>query len=123
MTISTPPWSTGWLFHSSSRREPDAHPLHLLESPLPTGHPRAAFGECRQQSPIDLSGGPVPGIGGLTVIALGVLVTIVSPQLWWLVGAGGVAGLLLGGVLVIAHGREGLGVSTDRRSRLLLNGR
>ena len=57
---------------------------------------------------INLSGGPVPGVGGLSLIALGTLVALVSPQLWWVAVAVVLAGCLLGFGFVLAHRREGL---------------
>lgn len=53
----------------------------------------------RREPRINLSGGPVPGIGGLSIVALVFHVALVSPQLLWLpvlgVAAGSVAGVAL----------------------------
>lgn len=53
-----------------------------------------------------LSGGPVPGVGGLTTLALVFHVWLVSPQLLWLPVAGVVAGSLLSVALVVRHRRQ-----------------
>ena len=53
----------------------------------------------RREPRINLSGGPVPGIGGLSIVALVFHVALVSPQLLWLpvfaLAAGSVAGAAL----------------------------
>jgi hypothetical protein len=82
-------------------------------------HRRVSPSHARQSN---MSGGPVPGIGGLTVIGLGLLVTVVNPNILWLIAFGNLAGLLLGLVMVVARRREGIGVSGNRPSRLLLDG-
>lgn len=69
-----------------------------------------------------LSGGPVPGVGGLTTLALVFHVAVVSPQFLWLPVAGLAAGSLLSVALVVHHrrqpypttGRPSLGLSTSR---------
>lgn len=55
---------------------------------------------------IDLSGGPVPGVGGLTTLALVFQVTLVSPQLLWLPVFGLAVGSIVGLVLVARPRRE-----------------
>lgn len=69
-----------------------------------------------------LSGGPVPGVGGLTTLALVFHVAVVSPQFLWLPVAGLAAGSFLSVALVVRHrrqpypttGRPSLGLSTSR---------
>ena len=53
-----------------------------------------------------LSGGPVPGVGGLTTLALVFHVAVVSPQFLWLPVAGLAAGSLLSVALVVRHRRQ-----------------
>ena len=55
----------------------------------------------RREPRIDLSGGPVPGIGGLSIVALVFHVALVSPQLLWLPVFGLAAGSLVGVALVV----------------------
>ena len=62
---------------------------------------------------INLSGGPVPGVGGLSVVALAALLTLVSPQIWWLAVCCALVGLVLGVALAILRRREGLKVTGD----------
>jgi len=54
----------------------------------------------RREPRINLSGGPVPGIGGLSIVALVFHVALVSPQLLWLP----VFGLTAGGLVAVALG-------------------
>ena len=54
----------------------------------------------RREPRINLSGGPVPGIGGLSVLALVFHVALVSPQLLWLPVFGVTAGSLVAVALV-----------------------
>ena len=60
---------------------------------------------------INLSGGPVPGVGGLSVVALAALVTLLSPQIWWVAVCCALVGLVLGVALAILRRREGLRVT------------
>ena len=62
---------------------------------------------------INLSGGPVPGVGGLSVVALAALLTLVSPQIWWLAVCCALVSLVLGVALAILRRREGLKVTGD----------
>lgn len=55
----------------------------------------------RREPRINLSGGPVPGIGGLSVLALVFHVALVSPQLLWLPVFGLTAGSLVGVALYV----------------------
>lgn len=60
----------------------------------------------RRKPRINLSGGPVPGIGGLSIVALVFHVALVSPQLLWLPVFGLVAGALVAVALVVRHRRR-----------------
>ena len=55
----------------------------------------------RREPRINLSGGPVPGIGGLSIVALVFHVALVSPQLLWLPVLGVAAGSLVGVALFV----------------------
>ena len=68
---------------------------------------------------IDLSGGPVPGIGGLTVVALVFQTAVVSPQLLWLPVVGLAAGSLVGVALVVRRRREPYRMTTSPSSAVL----
>ena len=73
------------------------------------GHPRR----------INLSGGPVPGIGGLSLVALATLVALVTPQLWWAAVWLVVAGIVVGLALLWVRRRAGLHSERRYRSRQL----
>jgi hypothetical protein len=60
---------------------------------------------------------PVP-IGGIGVLALGILITFVSPGAWWLIGLGAAGGVVIGCVMVIA-GRNRALTRGGRRNILL----
>jgi hypothetical protein len=60
----------------------------------------------RREPRINLSGGPVPGIGGLSLLALVFHVALVSPQLLWLPAFGLAAGSLVAVALVVRR-RDG----------------
>jgi hypothetical protein len=68
---------------------------------------------------INLTASPLPGVGGLSLIVLGTLVTIVSPQVWWLVLLTIVAGVVLGLALVLLRRSTGLGRPDGDRTSLL----
>jgi hypothetical protein len=58
---------------------------------------------------VNLSAAPAgSGVGGLGVVVLASLVTIVMPQAWWIVALGVAAGVLFG-VVLIAINRTRLG--------------
>ena len=61
----------------------------------------------RREPRINLSGGPVPGIGGLSIVALVFHVALVSPQLLWLPVFGLAAGSLAGVALVVRRRMAG----------------
>lgn len=50
---------------------------------------------------------PMP-IGGLGLLAIAALITIVSPGAWWLLGLGAFGGFAIGGVLVATRRRHAL---------------
>ncbi len=73
----------------------------------------------RRQPRTNLSGGPVPGIGGLSVVALAFHVMLVSPQILWLPVLGSAAGSLLGLALVVRRRSEPYGMSGSRCAAVL----
>jgi hypothetical protein len=58
---------------------------------------------------INISGIPVAGVGGLGLVAIAVLVSVVMPAAWWLMVAGVAGGAILGVILVLK--RHGLSTS------------
>lgn len=73
----------------------------------------------RKEPRINLSGGPVPGIGGLSIVALVFHAALVSPPLLWLPVFGLTAGSLVCTALVVRHRRRPYGMTTSRVSSLL----
>jgi hypothetical protein len=55
---------------------------------------------------INMSGIPVNGIGGLGLVAVSVLMTVVLPEAWWLLVLGVTGGIVLGGVMALARRRH-----------------
>jgi hypothetical protein len=63
---------------------------------------------------INISGIAVSGVGGLGLVAIAALTTLVLPQAWWLVALGAVGGTLLGlALVVVARHRTPSGPSGD----------
>jgi len=59
------------------------------------------------QPPVNLAASPRgAAVGGLGLVALAVLVTLVVPQAWWLVALGALGGAILGVVLVVFSRRR-----------------
>lgn len=52
---------------------------------------------------INMSGIPVNGIGGLGLVAVAVLMTVVLPEAWWLLVIGALGGIALSVVIVVAR--------------------
>ena len=108
--------SRGWLWRQlmvtvlirPRRREGEVRPLKLVEHPSAFESRSLAIGPSRHQQPINLSGGPVPGIGGLSLVALATLVAVVSPQLWQVGVVLPIAGGLLGVTRIMVRRRTGL---------------
>lgn len=63
---------------------------------------------------INLSGGPVRGVGGLTTLGLVFLVTWVNPQFLWLPVLGVVAGSLVSVALIARRRRQPYPAASER---------
>jgi hypothetical protein len=77
------------------RRPADVRPLKLVdqEFDIPEGRWRRRH--------VNLTGSPLPGIGGVGLAALVILATVVNPQGWLIVLSGIAAGIVFGSVLVM----------------------
>jgi hypothetical protein len=64
---------------------------------------------------VNLTGSPLPGVGGLSLVIFVSLMTIVSPQVWWVVLLTILAGLVLGLARVLMRRRTGLGAADSGR--------
>lgn len=65
---------------------------------------------------INLTGTSVEGVGGISLMTLGFLVSAVVPAVWWFVIGGIVCGIVLGTTMAYARRDKGL-----RQTRLILN--
>jgi MFS family permease len=55
------------------------------------------------RKPVNLTGTPIEGVGGLSAVILGFLLSTVVPEVWWFVVGGIVCGAALGTTLVYAR--------------------
>lgn len=78
------------------RRPREIRPLVLVDDRDRHGPIGPRVSPARTPSPIDLSVTHVGSIGGLGLLAMVLLVTLVVPQFWWLVAGAAGAGVLLG---------------------------
>lgn len=53
--------------------------------------------------PVNLSASPLPGVGGLGLVVLAFLLTVVMPGAWWVLVVSALAGVLLGIVIITMH--------------------
>jgi hypothetical protein len=94
------------LLIGSLRNGREVRPLKLVEHPSALQARRPGDRLRVGPKPVNLSGSPIPGIGGLGLIALGTLVTLGSPQFWWVALVTILAGLLFGIVRVLLRRRQ-----------------
>ena len=62
--------------------------------------------------PLTLAASPHPAVGGLGLVALGVLVAVVRPHAWWIVLPALLGGAAIGAAMVIARRRGVLSAGT-----------
>ena len=83
-------------------RSVEIRPLRLVDL-----QPADAVERSRRMSlrfpPVNLSGSPVAGVGGLGLAILGCLMTGVMPTAWWLLLASALAGAALGLVMIVVR--------------------
>lgn len=80
----------------------DIRPLRLVDLQPADAAERTRRLRLRFQ-PVNLTASPVHGIGGLGLVALSFLITLVVPGAWWVLLAAMVAGVLLGLLLIAVH--------------------
>lgn len=56
--------------------------------------------------PVNLTASPLQGIGGLGLVALSILLTVVVPAVWWALLASIVAGVVFGVALIARNRRK-----------------
>jgi hypothetical protein len=94
------------LLLGSFRSRTEVRPLKLVDRPSlgitkPGTHPWTGT------RAINLTASPLPGVGGLSLVIFATLMTVVSPQVWWLVLLTILAGVVLGLALVLLRRRTG----------------
>jgi hypothetical protein len=79
------------------RRSDEIRPLRLID-----GSPArvSSAATVTRRKVVNLTASPLAGIGGLSIVIMAALVTIVMPQAWWLVAAAMIAGIVFGIVLI-----------------------
>ena len=95
------------LLMDAFRNRVEVRPLKLVDRP-PLEVMRPDIRPWTRTRTVNLTGSPLPGVGGLSLVILVTLMTIVSPQLWWLVLLTVLAGLVLGLALVFMRRHTGL---------------
>ena len=87
------------------RRDRGARPLRLIDD---AHSDAAASWEQRRKTlkPLNITASPITGVGGLGLVALGVIVAVTRPELFWLVAIGVAGGTLLGVAMVVSTRRR-----------------
>ncbi len=85
------------------RRPSDIRPLRLVDLQPTEAAERSRRMNLRVRR-INLSASPLPGVGGLGLVALAFLVTAVLPGVWWALLASAIAGASIG-LVVLARRR------------------
>jgi hypothetical protein len=101
----------------SFQRRNRERPLGLLTDPSSVAGERELTTTHRPRR-INLTGSPLPGVGGLGLVALGVLVTLVRPRAWWIFLPAVCGGVVLGVAMVIIRRHGARSGSDDRRRRV-----
>lgn len=104
--------SSMWLWHQvitavvcaygARRMLHDVRPLRLTDDPPPEVIERSRRWAERATT-VNLTASPIAGIGGLGLLAMGILVSVVVPTIWLVVAASLLLGSVLGAAMVVAH--------------------
>ena len=99
----------GAIVFAPFRRPREVRPLVLVDGRATTivSSRRPAA----RRPPINLTASPLPGVGGLTLVVLLLVLTAVAPQIWWVAVAAAGGGVLLGVVRIVLHRSRGPGAS------------
>ncbi len=89
------------------RRSDEIRPLRLVDLQPVEAQQRSRRMILRFE-PVNLTGTTLPGIGGISVVALAVLVTVLAPVLWLALVGSMLAGVALG-ILIIVRERRRIG--------------
>jgi hypothetical protein len=85
-------------------RHVEIRPLRLVERQPVDAIMRARELFARRRD-VNLSASPVSGVGGIGLVVLAFLVTIVAPGTWWMLLMSVCAGILMGIVLIAVHAK------------------
>lgn len=90
---------------AATTRNDEIRPLRLVDL-----QPSDAQERSRRMStrfpPVNLTASPYYGVGGLGIVVLALLVTLVMPGAWWMLLASAVAGVLLGAAMIAMRARH-----------------
>jgi hypothetical protein len=86
-------------------RSADIRPLHLVD-PAPMDVIRRSEAAKARVRPVNLTASPLNQIGGLGCFVLVALMTVMAPELWWLVLCSATGGVLLGLTVIVSRGRR-----------------
>ncbi|MBA2304408.1 MAG: hypothetical protein H0W08_17495 [Acidobacteria bacterium] len=93
------------------------HPLGVGEHADFIPHERARLVEQPRQ--VNLTASPLPGVGGLSLVALGGMVTLVRPQAWWMFVPAVIGGAALGLTMAFVRRRAVLSGPANGNRTLL----
>lgn len=95
-------WQVLGIAASRLRQFDDIRPLHLVDlQPVDAQERTRRFG--LRFHPVNLTASPIPGIGGLGLASLVLLVSVLLPAAWLFLVASIVAGVTLGILMIAAH--------------------
>ena len=95
------------LLMDAFRNRVEVRPLKLVDRP-PLEVMRPDIRPWTRTRTVNLTGSPVPGVGGLSLIIFVGLMTVMSPQVWWVVLLTILAGVVFGLALVLMRRQTGL---------------
>lgn len=107
-------------FGETWRSDREVRPLKLVEDESPLGFvgPRSKPMLAPRKT-VNLAASPLAGIGGMGLATLGLLVTWIVPEVWWIAGASMLAGIVAGVLLVASNRRSGAAPRTRPPSLLM----
>lgn len=94
----------GAVFATWRDRPVEIRPLRLVDV-QPADAVERSWQVALRRRRVNLSASPLPDIGGLGLVLMGFLVTVVTPGAWWALVAAAVGGVLTGVVLIAVRAR------------------
>jgi hypothetical protein len=99
---------------SAFRAPREVSVLKLADSSSAVPPPRVSRSDPLPRS-VNLSASPVSGIGGLGILAIALLISLVAPQIWWVLLIAVAGGALLGAAWILLRKREHRGSGGEAR--------